>query len=224
LQLRKKNNEAAEEVARLQRLGTEKVPGVRLGGAEETGKMWEMLQNGDISQIEWDAYVERLYAEGRANRPKPEPERDTLDVRIQKKFKSRSNASLKRSLETKKGNIDDETVEFTRRMKEKGKAWKFDETGGKMKVVTFDDGQEPVGPEPDTNTEEGTSSEEPAAVQTLNNIINGDLDDDPDAIDKALDLAADELEEAGLIDQYDELLNEAADHYTVVLEQLKEAA
>jgi len=87
-----KNNEAAEEVARLQRLGTEKVPGVRLGGAEETGKMWEMVQNGDISQIEWDAYVERLDAEGRANRPKPEPERDTLDVRIQKKFKSRSNA------------------------------------------------------------------------------------------------------------------------------------
>lgn len=76
-------------------------------------------------------------------------------------------------------------------------------------------------PEPEKET---PAPEPPEAIQTLNNIINGDLDDDPDAIDRALDLAADELEDAGLIDEYDDLLNEAADHYTVVLEQLKEAA
>ena len=68
----KKTDSVTDEVARLQKLGEEKVPGVRLADAETAGRMWEMLQNGDIPQEDWDAYVADLYASNKAVKPEPQ--------------------------------------------------------------------------------------------------------------------------------------------------------
>ena len=66
---------------------------------------------------------------------------------------------------------------------------------------------------------------EPKAITTLKSIIAGNHDNDPESIDRLLDEAAEELEEAGRMDEFDAILNQAADHYTDVLEKLvKEAA
>jgi len=149
----------------------------------------------------------------------------SLVEKVRAKFENRTTASLKRSLETKKGNIDDESIEFTRRMGEEGKTWKFD---GNDKVAISHASEPTPEPEPEPDQEKAPEptpeTEEPEAVKMLNRILNGDLDDDPDAIDRVLDQAADELENAGRMEEFDDLLNEAADHYTVVLEQMKEAA
>lgn len=48
-------------------------------------------------------------------------------------------------------------------------------------------------------------------LDTLNSIIAGDYNEDPARFDKFLDEVADELESMGLIEQYDDRLNEAAD-------------
>lgn len=71
----------------------------------------------------------------------------------------------------------------------------------------------PPNPEPETR---------PEAVKILNQIVSGEFDDSPAQIDSLLDQAAEDLEAAGLMEQYDGLLNKAADHYTEVLR--KEAA
>ena len=60
---------------------------------------------------------------------------------------------------------------------------------------------------------------EPAAVAILNDIIIGKYGKDTKAIDKALDEAAAELEEKGLMEEYDALLNQAADALTVILKE-----
>lgn len=65
-----------------------------------------------------------------------------------------------------------------------------------------------------------TEEKETEAVNLLQNIIGGDMDEDPDGIDNALDQAAEALEELGKMEEYDELLNQAADHYTGILEKL----
>ncbi len=57
------------------------------------------------------------------------------------------------------------------------------------------------------------------AINLLENILDGTMDDEPVAIDNALDQAAEALEELGKMDEYDELLNRAADYYTVILEK-----
>lgn len=50
-------------------------------------------------------------------------------------------------------------------------------------------------------------------------IIAGKYDTTPDRIDSLLDEAAASIEQAGLMERYDDLLNAAADHYTEVLEK-----
>ncbi len=60
------------ELVRLNAVGQARVPGVRLQDAEETGKMAEMLDLGEITQAEWDEFVADLYASGKAKRPEPE--------------------------------------------------------------------------------------------------------------------------------------------------------
>jgi len=69
---RKKLNDIAGNTRRLQNLGTEKVPGVRLADAEATGSLWEMLQKGELTQEEWDKHVEELYKSGAAKKPEVE--------------------------------------------------------------------------------------------------------------------------------------------------------
>lgn len=321
----------AEEESRLQKLGTEKVPGVRLQEAGEAGKMWEMLQKAEISQAEWDSYVADLYQSGKATRPvepettKPETgERlngyiafykgkqtevwadssHEAQIKAAKFFKAKKEYEVTVKLAVKGSDpaiiaeIDSEMKKrgFTKQPQPEGmstgvpikhhyydindskgrdlahiavdiddekgayavhaeglqmyphdgttlKANKAEELPEKLKKVlaAFDEWKateegkeiepepEPITTEPETTNEpepepEEEGSEEPEAVQMLRKIIDGDLDDDPDAIDKALDRAAEDLEEAGLIDQYDDLLNEAADHYTEVLERYSEAA
>ena len=60
---------------------------------------------------------------------------------------------------------------------------------------------------------------EAAAEAILQDIIAGKYDTTPDRIDSLLDEAAASIEQAGLMERYDDLLNAAADHYTEVLEK-----
>jgi regulator of replication initiation timing len=70
---KKDQNDKADEVARLQKLGSEKVPGVRLQEAEDAGKLWELYQNGEMPQEAWEDYVAEMYKSGAAVKPEPEP-------------------------------------------------------------------------------------------------------------------------------------------------------
>lgn len=63
---------------------------------------------------------------------------------------------------------------------------------------------------------EPTPAAEPQAVGVLNAIVAGDYDNNPQGLEEALDGAAAELEAAGLMDQYDALLNQAADKAAAV--------
>jgi len=65
--------------------------------------------------------------------------------------------------------------------------------------------------------EVASKDREHGSVNNLNDIISGQYDDNPDMIDSMLDQAAEELESAGLMEKYDDLLNQAADHYTAIL-------
>ena len=60
---------------------------------------------------------------------------------------------------------------------------------------------------------------EAAAEAILQDIIAGKYDTTSDRIDSLLDEAAASIEQAGLMERYDDLLNAAADHYTEVLEK-----
>ena len=73
--------------------------------------------------------------------------------------------------------------------------------------------------EGDSTAEAETRDREPEAVKILDAIINGDYADDMNAIDQALDKAAEELEAAGIVEQYEEKLNQAADVLTEVLKK-----
>lgn len=206
-QLKQEADQQAEEIGRLQRLGTEKVPGIRLGDAEAAGRTWESYQKEELSKDDWDKYVADLYATGRASKPEPEEEPASV-VMLRNMLKGDFNDDVQQMGEVL-GRIEQS-------LSDDGLSDKYGELLQEAKAYY----EKALEPKPTSEPEPN----DPSAVQSLNNIINGDLDDDPDALDKALDMAAEELEEAGLMDQYDELLNEAADHYTVVLEQLKEAA
>lgn len=63
---------------------------------------------------------------------------NNLEKTIIKMFKHRTTTSLKRTLETKKGNIDDETYEFARRMKLQGKEWKFNDSLFNPRIITWE--------------------------------------------------------------------------------------
>ena len=73
--------------------------------------------------------------------------------------------------------------------------------------------------EGDATAEAETQVRQPEAVKILDAIINGDYADDMNAIDQALDKAAEELEAAGIVEQYEEKLNQAADVLTEVLKK-----
>ena len=60
---------------------------------------------------------------------------------------------------------------------------------------------------------------DPTAVSILNDIVAGKYGNDTNAIGQALDDAAAELESAGLLAEYDQKLNEAADYLTTVLKE-----
>lgn len=70
-------------------------------------------------------------------------------------------------------------------------------------------------PQPDNTGD--TGSTEPAAVATLNDLLSGKYDADTVQFGNILDGAAADLEAVGLIDQYDGLLNQAADYLTALL-------
>lgn len=56
-----------DEYKRLVNIGIEKT-GVRLQDAEQTGKVYEAMQAGIISRIEWEDYVNRLVRENKIRR------------------------------------------------------------------------------------------------------------------------------------------------------------
>jgi polyhydroxyalkanoate synthesis regulator phasin len=66
-----RNAEVQEEI-RITGVGKTVVPGVRPADARETGVMYELLQKGEITQDQWNAYVEDLYVSNKAPRPEPE--------------------------------------------------------------------------------------------------------------------------------------------------------
>lgn len=74
-------------------------------------------------------------------------------------------------------------------------------------------------PEPTEPAEPEKEADVANALQILNDIINGKYGKDTKAIDKALDEAAAALEEKGLMEKYDALLNQAADALTVILKE-----
>ena len=55
----KEKNKQVDEHKRIVELGMS-VTGVRLADAETTGKVYEMYQNGEMPQAEWDKYVDEL--------------------------------------------------------------------------------------------------------------------------------------------------------------------
>ena len=128
-----------DEANRLIEVGKVAVPGVRLQDAEEAGKLWEMKGRGELSQEDWDKYVEDLKASNKIAAPEPAPE-----------------------------------------------------------------------------------PTEPAAVTVLNDILAGKYDGDSTKLGEALDQVAADLEKDGKAEQYDALLNQAADYLTEILK--KEAA
>jgi len=64
------------EYNRLRSVGATAVPGVRSQDMENAGKLWEMLQRGEITQADWDKYVEDLYSSNKAQRPEPVEKND----------------------------------------------------------------------------------------------------------------------------------------------------
>jgi hypothetical protein len=69
-------------------------------------------------------------------------------------------------------------------------------------------------PQPEPEIQEPT---EPLAIATLNDILAGKYDADTIKVGDMLDQAAEDLEGAGLFDQYEALLNQAADYLTDLL-------
>lgn len=65
----------------------------------------------------------------------------------------------------------------------------------------------------------GPDPAETEALAKLDSIINGEHDDNPKEIDRLLDEAAAGLEGLGMLDLYDDRLNQAADHLTVILKK-----
>ena len=122
------------EERRLVDLGTTAVPGVRLADAKEAGTTYEMFQKGEVTQAQWDAYMESLYSSNKATRPT------------------------------------------------------------------------------------AATTDEPAAVTILNDILAGSYSTSQEISDK-LDEVAAALEAAGLMDQYDAKLNQAADYLTEALKR-----
>jgi Defence against restriction A N-terminal len=278
---RAENNRLADESRRLQQLGTDQVSGIRPQEAEEAGRMWDMLQQGQISQAEWDKYVADLKSEGKVEVPKVAI-KDLGDavVRMSRADYEATYTDpndphypyyIRSLLEDKKWENPAQLMsEFLRLYKMSapdareflriGLAYAIEDLDAyksagpdsplkqiKNKVVnssTFTDvtgliadisrngykepepEPEPVQPEPEPepvepNPEPAEEDTEPDIVGQLRDVVAGSFTD-PDAVDSLLDQAAEELEEKGLIDQYEDLLNEVADYLTMMFE--KEAA
>ncbi len=64
-QQQQSHNDLANETLRLQKLGEQQIPGIRLADAETAGHLYEMLQAGEIKQQEWDKYVRSVSDQGK---------------------------------------------------------------------------------------------------------------------------------------------------------------
>jgi hypothetical protein len=73
-----------------------------------------------------------------------------------------------------------------------------------------------VTPPPEPQPQEPTPTE-PPSIAVLNDILAGKYDTDTTKAGDLIDQAIDELEAAGLLEQYDALLNQAADHLSGLL-------
>ncbi|MDI9586450.1 MAG: hypothetical protein QM473_19680, partial [Acidobacteriota bacterium] len=78
-------NDLANETLRLQKLGEQQIPGIRIADAETAGLLYEMLQAGEIKQQEWDKYVRSVSEQGKVT---PAKEREA------KAFKAKALSSL----------------------------------------------------------------------------------------------------------------------------------
>ncbi len=238
-----------EEFNRLRKVGETAVPGVRSQDMETAGKLWEMLQRNEMTQDEWDRYVEDLYSSDKAPRPS---------------ISSLSAARFGTYL-TEKGFDLDETYKDTDYYKKQladGSWVRVDLDKAKFKIAikgdsafsgndainmgAMDDesfgkkvdqainmidkvlGQKPepepeIEPAPETVEPETTEpAAETEAISILNDLLAGKHDSDSDLFGNMLDDAAAKLEAIGLMEKHDLLLNQVADYLTGLLE--KEAA
>jgi len=235
-------NKQVDEYNRLVSVGQAAVPSVRLQDAETAGKLWEMLQRGEVTQDEWDKYVEDLYASNKATRPEPvvtewqpswgdtvyfaQPE--TPDKRTAVKFIEPRSGGMA----TIKINGQSVTVPMSQIYNDAGKepvapevvppvdnqdnaGNVTDPTATPDEATIVDQGDVPAA-EPAPTPE---SAAEPPAVAVLNDLMSGAHDSDTVEFGRILDDAAAELEAAGLMDQYDALLNQAADYLTGLLKE-----
>lgn len=85
---REKHNDMAEEVRRLRRAGEKAIPGIQFRYAEDAGRVYEAVQNGDLTQADWDAYVADHESNGNIDKPtgKPDPLEKSKDARTASKI------------------------------------------------------------------------------------------------------------------------------------------
>jgi hypothetical protein len=195
-----------DETNRLIEVGKNAVPGVRLQDAEEAGKLWEMKGRGELSEEDWGKYVEDLKASNKI--AKSNGPQALIGSTMISDDEKRILAEL--------ANLGEE--ELTRR---------HEEIRAYMEGPDFED-QDPDYKKSLQNTEfllftaKSNVPDEPVAVTVLNDILAGKYDGDSTKLGEALDQAASDLEKDGKAEQYDALLNQAADYLTEILK--KEAA
>jgi hypothetical protein len=193
---------------------------VRVSDMGEDGKLRVTQSNAEKSVMQWEDLAEPAEANAKAiefmrapiysiSEPEPEPE-----------AAPNPNAGLNGYIAFYKGKQTEVWAKTSYEAQQKAAAF-FKAKKAYDVTVQLAEKAEPEPPQPEPTPEPEPASE-PEAVNILNQIIAGEFDSDSAHIDALLDQAAGQLEAAGQMDQYDDLLNQAADHYTAVLK--KEAA
>jgi len=210
-------DKAAEETARLQAAGTSAVPGIRLSDAEEAGRLWEMKERGELSSEEWDKYVADLKASNKIAAEKEVPANGPVALvgpKMTEADEQRVLADLSKLSIEELTAMHGKVKEFMEGPDFASQDADYKESLVNTESLLFTAKNAAASPEPPTEP-----VAEPGAVTILQDIIAGKYGTDTKAIDKALDDAAAELESLGLLEKYDELLNEAADTLTAILRE-----
>src|SRR5205807_1695165 len=62
-------NAQASELCRLMEIGRRAVPGIRIQEQEVAGRLWLMLEAGELPRADWDAWVEDLRRANKIGEP-----------------------------------------------------------------------------------------------------------------------------------------------------------